>query len=148
MDGLEHQDQVWQRVFARQESAAVRDLRALQLAVMERLSVYRSLSGKLTGKAKERLQQLSDGEQANLAALKGIARLSGQGGEVLTPWNAQKEPAPKLLEKCYHQTRQCLTEYLSRSAEPEFGVVFRQLAHRAERHCALLAEALGLTGSP
>lgn len=143
MEEFGKQDQVWQRVFARQEAVAGDDLRAMELAVLELMAVYRSLAGKLTGKPRERVQRLYEGEQAVLSALKGVALLSGRGGELLKPWNPQKEPTAKLLGNCYHKTRRCMTEYMARSAEPEFGVVFQKLAQRSGEHCALIAELLG-----
>lgn len=144
MDGHENNEQVWQRVFARQEVPLGEDLRGLQMAVMERMVAYRTLAGKLTGKPKELVWQLHEGEQRTLAALKGVAQLSGRGGEVLKPWNSQREQPVKMLEKCYHKTRRGMTEYMARSAEPEFGVVFQKLAQRAGEHCAILAEVLGM----
>lgn len=138
------QEQVWQRVFARQEAPAGDGLRELQLAAMELAGAYRALSGKLTGRAREKVQRLYEGEQAGLAALKGVAVLSGRGGEVLKPWNSFREPPEKLLEKCYHKTRRSMVEYAARSAEAEFGIVFQSLAQRAGLHCAMIAELLGM----
>lgn len=137
------EQQVWQRVFARPEEPIREDLRTLLLGAMELAAIYRNLAGTLTGKAREQVKQLYEGEAANLACLKGIARLSGRGEEVLKVWNPTKEPAAKALEKCYHKTRRAMIEYASRSADSEFGTVFQKLADREGKHCAVIAELLG-----
>ena len=138
------EQQVWQRVFAKPGEPVRGDLRGLLLAAMELAGAYRYLAGVLTGKARERVKQLYEGESANIACLKGIGILSGRGEEVLKIWNPSKEPAGKLLEKCYHRTRRCMVDYMARSAEAEFGVVFQKMGEREGRHCAFLAELLGM----
>ena len=145
MENLESnmQQQVWQRVFARPEEARGEDLRTLLLTAMELAAGYRYLTGVLTGKQRERVRALQKGEAANAACLKGVAVLSGRGEEILKIWSPAKEPPRRLLEKSYHKTRRCMVEYMSRSAEPEFGTVFQKLADREGSHCAMLAELLG-----
>lgn len=137
------QQQVWQRVCSCREEDAQQDLRQLQQEAMELAAVYRNLSSRLTGKQQEQAKRLYMGERANVAALTGIRMLSRQQGEALKLWDPGKEDSKKALEKCYHRTRRCLTEYMARSAEGEFGVVFQKLAEREAAHCALLAELLG-----
>ena len=89
------------------------------------------------------MKRLYAGEKANGEALAGIARLSRLGGESLKFWQPGKEDPRRLLERCYHRTRRCTIEYLARSAEGEFGVVFEKLANREKEHCCLIAEVLG-----
>ena len=83
------------------------------------------------------------GEKDNAAALAGIGKLSRQTRENLKLWQPGKEEPRKALERCYHRTRRCMTEYLARSADGEFGVVFERMAKREGEHCALIAEVLG-----
>lgn len=142
------EQQVWQRVLARQETRSDTTLRAMEQAAMELAACFRRLSGTLTGRQRELVRQLQEGEQANAAALRGIARLCGSEEEVLKPWNPGKAPPRRLLEACYHKARRCMVDYLSRSAEPEYGAVFRLLSDREARHCLLLAELLGLRETP
>lgn len=137
------EQQVWQRVFARPGEEVRADQRGLLLAAMELAASYRYLAGVLTGKAREQAKQLYEGEKENLLCLKGIGILSGRKEEVLKIWNPPKEPAAKLLEKCYHRTRRCAMEYTARSAEVEFGIVFQKMADREGQHCVILAELLG-----
>lgn len=137
------EQQVWQRVFARPVEPQGEDLRVLLLAAMELSASYRYLSGVLTGKQREQVKMLFEGEQANIACLKGIGMLSGRGDEILKIWNPSREPARRILEKCYHSTRRCLIEYTARSADSEFGAVFQKMAEREGKHCATVAELLG-----
>lgn len=139
----EREQQVLQRVFARREAPMNSDLRELMGAVVELLSVYRYLLKGGTASHRELLRRLYEGEQANLSALKGISLLSGGGGEVLKLWQSTKESERRLLTRCYHSTRRCAVEYMARSADPDYGVVFRILADREGQHCALLTELLG-----
>ena len=145
---MDHQDrnteqQVWQRVRASREEAPRNDLRQLQREAMELAAIYRNLSNQLMGVRKEQLLQLYLGEKANAAALWGIGVLSRQSGERLKIWQPGKEEPQKLLERCYHRTRRCMTEYLGRSADGEYGVVFDRMAKREGEHCALIAQVLG-----
>ena len=143
MDKQDMTQQVWQRVLASREEGMKQDLRQLQREAMELASVYRAVSSRLTGKQQELVKRLYAGEQANGAALAGIIVLSRQHGEQLKLWQPGKEETKKLLERCYHRTRRCMTEYLARSADGEFGVVFEKLAKQEGEHCAILAQLLG-----
>lgn len=140
---LNMEQQVWQRVRSNREEAPRNDLRQLQREAMELAALYRNLYSRLTGKQQEQMKQLYQGERDNAAALAGIGILTRQQGETLKLWNPGKEEPKKALEKCYHRTRRCLTEYMARSAEGEFGVVFQKMAEREQTHCALIAQLLG-----
>lgn len=137
------EEQVWQRVRACREEAPKNDLRQLQREAMDLAAVYRNLTSQLTGKPQEQVRQLYAGEKANATSLAGIGKLSRMGGENLKLWQPGKEEPQKVLERCYHRTRRCMTEYLARSAEGEFGMVFARMARREEEHCCLIAELIG-----
>ena len=137
------ESQVWQRVFQPPEQPTS-DLRPLRMAVMELAAGYRHLSQTLTGPGKELARRLWEEEQASAACLKGLALLSGGGPEVLKIWDPPKESPQKLLVKCYHKSRRCMVECMTRSAEAEYGTVFRHLADREGQHCALLSQLLGM----
>ena len=137
------EQQVWQRVLAGREEAPKNDLRQLRRDAMELAAVYRNLSTRLTGTNQEMVKRLYAGERANGAALSGIGRLSRKDEEALKLWQPGNEEPRKALEKCYHRTRRCMTEYLARSADGEFGVVFERLAKREGEHCCLIAELIG-----
>ncbi len=137
------EQQVWKRVKACREEVPQNDLRQLQREAMELAAIYRSLSAQLAGKQRELVAKLHCGEKANAAALAGIGILSHQNAERVKLWQPGKEDPKKLLERCYHRTRRCMTEYLARSADGEFGVVFEKMAKQAGEHCGLIAELLG-----
>ena len=137
------EQQVWQRVRASREEGTRQDLRQMQQEAMELAAVYRGLAGQFSGKIREQILELYKGEKENAAALAGIGILSRQQGESLKLWNPGREEPKKMLEKCYHRTRRCMTEYMARSAEGEFGVVFEKMAKREGTHCGLIAEVLG-----
>ncbi len=134
---------VWQRVHGCREDTPNNDLRQMQREAMELAAIYRSLSMQLAGRQRELVVKLHSGEKTNAAVLAGIGVLSRQNGEQLKLWQQGKEDQKKLLERCYHRTRRCLTEYLARSAEGEFGMVFEKMAKREGEHCCLIAEVLG-----
>lgn len=137
------EQQVWERVLGQQSEQPRMDIRPLMLDALERAAVYQRLMQERTGKHKEMLRKLYEGELANVACLRGMAVISGTGAGKPTAMPAPKEPAAKALGKCYHRSCRALTEYTARSAEPEFGVVFLRMAKRQEELCAMAVELLG-----
>ena len=133
---------VWQRVRENREAAVTSEQSQLPEA-MEMAAVYGHLLKTAGEKSRELLRQLQAGEQANIACLKGIARLRRQElrGKVVT---APKEPPRKLLELCYHRSRRAAVNYMVQSTDGEFGAVYRAMADREERHCAILAQLMGI----
>lgn len=140
---LSMEQQVWQRVRINREEPPRNDLRQLQRESMELAAVYRGLAAQFSGTIRERVLELYKGEKNNAAALAGICILSHQPGEGLKIWQPGREEPRKLLERCYHRTRRCMTEYLARSADGEFGIVFEKLAKQEGEYCAILAQLLG-----
>ena len=140
------EQEVWQRVQANRQEGLKNDLRQLRRESAELAEVYRKLSTQLSGKTQELANRLYRGEKANGAALAGIGKLSRTGGESIRLWQPGKEDPQSLLERCYHRTRRCMSEYLARSADGEFGLVFQTLADREKEHCVLIAELLGSLG--
>ncbi len=142
MDDLE--ERVWQRIAApgpcRQ---GAEDLIQLQHEALEMSEIYGRLRKNARGRSAQLLQRLQEGEQANAACLRGIGRILGSDpGKPGTGFPGQELPR-RALEKCYHRTRRARLEYTARSAEPEFGPVFHNLAEREAAHAVLLAELLG-----
>jgi hypothetical protein len=146
MEDRKLEAQVWQRVRASAEEPPRNDLRQMQREAMELAAAYRTLVAQFTGRQQEQARRLYLGEKANAQALAGIGILSRLEGEAVKLWQPGKEPARKVLERCYHRTRRCMTEYLSRSADGEYGAVFRNMADREGEHCAVIAELLGSLG--
>ena len=146
MDDRNVHQQVWQRVRSAAEEPARNDLRDLQREAMELAAIYRTLVSQFTGRQQEQARRLYLGEKTNAQTLAGIGLLSHQPAEALKLWQPGKEAPGKVLERCYHRTRRCMTEYLARSAEAEFGSVYRLMADREGEHCAVIAELLGSMG--
>ena len=146
MEDRNMEQRVWQRVRAAGEEAPRSDLRQLQREAMELAAVYRGLMPQLAGRQQEQARQLYLGEKANAQKLAGIGVLSRNPGEAVKLWQPGKEAPGKVLERCYHRTRRCMVEYLARSADGEFGCVFRAMADREGEHCAVIAELLGSLG--
>ena len=143
MDDRNLEERVWQRVRPAQEAVPGNDPRQLQREAMELAASYRGLMGQFAGRQQELERRLYLGEKSNAQMLAGIGVLAGRQGEALKLWQPGKEQPGKTLEKCYHRTRRCMTEYMARSADGEYGMVFRSLADREEEHCAVIAELLG-----
>ena len=134
--------QVWQRVtegFRTGDS----DIRPLLLAAWESASVYRHISGLLSGKQRERIKKLQLQAMRSVEALKGICAMSGQPAGTLRPQPVSKEPVRRLLEKSFHRCGRLMTEYTARALDPEYGVVYQQLADRERETGMTLAELVG-----
>ena len=137
------EQQVWQRVLAGKEVLPRSDLRQLQQEAVELAAIYRSLTTRLSGRGREWASRLYTGEKSNAACLAGIGILSRQREETLKHWEPGKEEPEKLLQQCYHRSRRCMMEYMARSVEGEWGVVFERMAKREGEHCTIIAEMLG-----
>ena len=129
--------QVWQRVGEGPRRSG-EDIRPLLLLAWEQASVLRQLNP-----ARQRMRSVSEEARRSVEALKGIAVMSGQTVSPLQPVPIPKEPARRQLEKCFHRSNRLMTEYTARSLDPEFGVVFQQLADRERKTAAVLAELVG-----
>nr|MBQ8244146.1 hypothetical protein [Oscillospiraceae bacterium] len=136
------EEQVWRRVIGTPEPMR-EDIRPLLLAAWEAASLYRHLAGLMTGRTRERAKLLERRGMDSVAALKGILRLSGGQPGNLLPVPIPKEPARRLLEKRYFRSLHLMAEYTARALDPEFGVVFQQLADRERQNSTALAELLG-----
>ena len=143
MDDRTVEQQVWQRVRSAAEEAPKNDLLQLQREALELAAAYRGLMPQFSGRQQEQTRRLYLGEKANAQTLAGVGILSRHQSEALKLWQPGKESPGKVLERCYHRTRRCMTEYLARSADGEYGTVFRIMADREGEHCAVIAELLG-----
>ena len=146
MEDRNMEAQVWQRVRSAAEEPARNDLRQLRREAMELAAAYRSMIPQFSGRQQELARQLYLGEKANGRKLTGIGILCRCPEETLKLWQPGKESPGKVLERCYHRTRRCAAEYLARSADPEYGTVFRMMADREGEHCGIIAELMGSFG--
>ncbi len=136
--------QVWQRVSAPPTLGTEQEaLHQLLLSAAETAALYQALAGLLTGNPKEQARQLWEGQQETVFCLRGLLRLGKFSGDGVRSPKLPAMPAGKLLAQCYRRAKEALAEYAARSIDSEFGPVFRSLAQREERNCALIAGILG-----
>lgn len=140
------QKRVWQRVQSREApipmAPPMDNLKILILTVQENAAAYQSIARQTGHPNKDRLMALYRESRQCIARLKGICCLRGE--TVAVPQlPGTKEPARRVLEKCYHRERTLRTEWERRFSDPEHGVVFQGLARQAGEHCMQIAEILG-----
>ena len=144
MERMDKSREVWQRVLQSQPAVPRDGIRGLRRESAALSGAYRQLTVSLTGKAGEKAGQLYRGETEISACLRGLEILRGEDGGKLKYPQPAKEPTQRLLRGCYHRTRHCIAEYTARTVDPETGAVFRELADRAQKQCALIAELMGM----
>ena len=142
----QREQQIWQRVLGDQTCQQETDLKTLALNSVETVAQLRQFLRSASPKERELLKELVEEEKRNLACIKGLNYLqTGQQIRLLS--FPPTEPAQKRqLVKRYHCARRAMAEYTARSAESEWGCVFRDMAQRQERQCALLAQLIGIVG--
>lgn len=136
------QEQVWRRVFAQPEPRQ-ESLGPLIMAAQEQTASLRQLAGSLAS-GREEAARLYQESWNTVLTLVGLERLRGANAEALKPGPQSREPARRLLEKSYRRAKQAVTEYTARSLDGECGMVFQHLARRAETHCVIIAQLLGM----
>ena len=136
--------QVWQRVGAPPNSGqSPQELRILLQNAGERVSLFRSLSGQ-TFRSREQIKQLQELELGNIACLKGMLAFSGQDTKIPVR-SLPPAPARQSLIRGYYLAKKAAAEYTARSVDPEFGIVYQQMAGREAIICALVTQLLGET---
>ena len=137
---------VWQRVQSRQEPPAQiprrESIKPWILVAQENSAVFRALQLQLIGKPWETLRRLETESTRMVQSLRGISAMEGEILR-LNPVPTPKELPRRALEKSFHRTRRLWDEMEKRSADPEYGVVYRNLTGKAEDLCAALAELIG-----
>lgn len=136
---IHRERQVWQRV-NRQEAPSRESLRPWLLSALEAAADYRRAAQNNSGRRRELLTRLAEGEEAAAACLRGMLAVSGIR---VTP----SPPAPNKHSKVLlYRLRQCRESYRFYSgcaADPEYGAVFQRLAQRQGEQMALLLTLLG-----
>lgn len=138
---------VWDRVQKREDLSPLEhrktDLTPLVLSAQELAGCYHSAARQIPGKDGERVRALLRQQKGMAACLKGICQMSGGRIPKFPSVTMPKEPARRLLEKCYHRERRLLGELSKHVSDPEFGQVFRSLAEGAGQRCLTVLEILG-----
>ncbi len=131
--------QVWQRV-SRQEAPSREALRPWLLSALEAAADYRRLAQNSSGRRREMLSRLAEGEEAAAACLRGMLAVSGI--HAATPAFPPSK-RPKVLLYRLRQCREAYRFYSGSAADPEYGAVFQRLALRQGEQMALLLTILG-----
>ena len=135
--------EVWRRVMSQPKQIPVGELESLQRESAALAAIYRWAGGRLNGKKQQLARRLLEQELSIGACLRGIGRLSGEPLESVSVWEPGNRGGRGILEGCFAREHRCQSEYTARSLDGQFGEVYRILAERAGRQCALLAELLG-----
>lgn len=139
---------VWERLRGGSAAASAppQDVQTLLAMINERWTdalTYHQLSKRLSGNAGATLKKLSAEEQANVACLRGIYTLITGQKASLSPPPVSREPADRILRRCYGREIRCLAGFEARTAHPEYGAVFARLAEQKREHCMLLLQLIG-----
>ena len=135
------EQRVWQRVM-QQPQAEASPLKAIAVEVQAAMAEYRQLLKSRVESHRELGKRLLTAEQENLACLRGLHYL--QTGEPMKLPMVSALPADlKRMVRRYHSSRRIWLEYVSRSAEPEWGTVYGEMAKRQEQQCDRLCQLLG-----
>lgn len=134
---------VWQRVHITGQPR--QDVQSLLTLIQDEVTdgiIYLQLSRQLTSH-QALLRQMFQQEQSHAACLKGIYTLiTGQRPVLHSPKLTPEAPEAS-LRRCYGREMHCLAQYEARSSDPEYGMVFSQLARQEQEHCRYLLELLG-----
>ena len=106
-------------------------------------AAYQRLSKRLPPPQAAIARQLSQQEQAHVSCLKGIYTLITGQKPLVPPPTVTDDPPDIVLRRCYGREMQSLAEYERRSADPQYGAVFRKIAEQEQGHCRILLELLG-----
>ena len=138
---------VWQRVQDSKPAPTPARLENLQELIMnewEAAATYQQLAKQVPQREAAILQRLSREEHQHGACLRGMyALVTGEKCGVHNP-APLKEPADRILRRCYGLEMRSLKEYEARADDPEYGHVFARIAQQEREHCMAL---LGLIGS-
>lgn len=138
-DPTHRERQVWQRV-NRQEAPSRESLRPWLLSALEAAADYRHLAQNSSGRRREILVRLAEGEEAAAACLRGMLAVSGSK---VSPSPPAPNKRPKVLLYRLRQCRESYRFYSGCAADPEYGAVFQRLALRQGEQMALLLTLLG-----
>lgn len=143
-NNAERERRVWQRVTqSNPEAGAHRDLYPVLQMSAQMAAAYRDLAKFTSGKEKDSLLFLMEGEKSNIAAMKGILVFSGNPVPEIRYPTTPREPRSRTLARCVHCARETYLAYASRLAEPDFGPAFQVLANREQKQLELTLALLG-----
>ena len=137
----EMEQRVWQRVMGQPQSENS-ELKKLAMDSQEGVTLYRQLLKSRVESHRELGRKLLSTEGEILNSLKGLHYLQA-GVQMKLPMTGSTSVDVKSLVRRYHIACRAVAEFTARSAEPEWGCVFLNLAKLQERQCQTLCQLLG-----
>lgn len=139
---MAREQRVWNRVTAPISGGQSREeLRILLMNAGELMDLIQNLTGKVS-RGRDLIKQILQQEQANLRSLKGMLIFAGQ--EItFSARKATPAPVKQALIRGYYLAKKAAAEYTARSVDPEFGVVYQEMAAREIQICNLIIRLLG-----
>lgn len=139
---LNRETQVWQRVASPPSHGQSREeLNILLMAASERATLFRELAGQ-NPKAREKGKLLRELEQVNIACIRGMLAFAGWDTGIPQRKISQGNYRQNLI-RGYYLAKKAAAEYTARSVDPEFGIVYQEMAQRECRICSLVIQMLG-----
>ncbi len=136
------QQNVWNRVNAPISGGQSREeLRILLMNAGELLRLIEGIQSR-SSRGREKCRQIQQWEQANVDCLKGMLVFSGQDSAIPLR-SPSPAPAKQSLVRGYYLAKKGAAEYTARSVDPEFGVVYQEMAQREMKVCNILTQLLG-----
>lgn len=89
------------------------------------------------------LGQMAREAKTHAGCLTGIYRLTTGHRPQLPPPPQPKQRPEVALRYCFTRKLRRATQYERRTADPEYGFLFRQLCRREREHCCTLLEIMG-----
>lgn len=137
----EMEQRVWNRV-RNQDPRENTELKTLAMDSQEAAAMYRQLLKSRVESHRELGKKLLTTEGEILSCLKGLCLLQ-TGAPMKLPMVGSVSVDAKGLIRRYHVAHRNVAEFTARSAEPEWGHVFRKVAELQERQCQTLCQLLG-----
>lgn len=133
------QSQVWQRVQG--EQAGPNEQR-LSLLEAETAAQFQALMAYYPGK-RQLLQQMLSQCQNHLACLQGVEYLRRGLRQSLPAVKPRLKDEAAIARKCYVNCLNLANLYEQNRNDPEYGVVYGELAHAKRQHCMQLLILMG-----
>lgn len=144
---------IWQRVQSgpayetadtpRRQTEAAANLGELIQREMIKKGMFLQLSRRFQGKNAEMLRKMAQQTRSYEAILRGICTMTEGVLPRLPVPKPVNVPTRVLLQRCYGQTLQSLSEYGQWESDPRFGSTFHKMALQQQEHCRILLALLG-----
>ncbi len=105
--------------------------------------MFLQLSHRFSGKNAAILRQMAQQARSHEAILRGICTMTEGAPPSLPIPKPTHIPTRVLLQRCYRQTLQSLSECEQRESDPQFGSIFHKMALQQQEHCRILLALLG-----